>query len=95
MKLKKEDAKTIIDLMVDKEDYELVINKQRDCPLDDYTMIFYYAWSTKNDDKNEWEHTFQDMYSNNYAGEEIIRKLRECDKYMILDSTKTVFVWQI
>lgn len=90
----REDAQMIVDIMVEKDDYELVINKQRDCPLDDYTTIFYYAWSTKNDAKNEWEHTFENMWSNKYEGEEIIEKLIECDKYMILNATKTIFAWQ-
>lgn len=90
----KEDAKTIVDIIVEKEDYDLVISKQKDCPTNYYTMVFNYAWTTKNDRTNKWEHEFQDMYSNNYTGEEIIEKLMKCDKYMVLDATKTIFVWQ-
>lgn len=84
----REDAKKIVDIMVEKKDYELVMR------IDDYTMIFSYAWSTKNDEINEWEHDFQDTYCNYYTGEEIIEKLIECDKYIFLDEGKTIFAWQ-
>lgn len=90
----KEDAQSIIDIMAEKEDYELVISKQRDGALDDYNTVFNYAWSTRNDKVNKWEHDFQDIYCNDYSEEEIIEKLIECDKYMILDATNTIFVWQ-
>lgn len=90
----KEDAKAIIVLMAEKEDYELIINKKKDNPLCSYNKLFYYAWTTKNDKTNEWEYNFQDAYENDYDNEELMEELMECDKYMILDKTKTIFAWQ-
>lgn len=96
----KEDAKKIIDIIVEKdnkedeENYELVISKQKDSVLDDYNIVFCYAWSTKNDKTNKWEHDFQDVFDNDYSEEEIMEELMKCDRYMILDATKTIFVWQ-
>lgn len=90
----KEDAKTIVDIMVEKKDYELIINKERDRKEYDYNKTYVFAWTIKLDSTNEWQHDFHDEYENEYSDEEIMKELMECDKYMILDSTKTIFVWQ-
>ena len=90
----REDAKAITNLMSEKEDYELIISKEKDSSIWDYNTVLVYAWSTKNDETNTWEHSFQDVYEEDYSEEEIIEKLMCCDKYMVLDTTKTVFVWQ-
>ena len=93
----REEAKKIIDFIVekdDKEDYELVINRGKNSVLDDYNTVFAYAYTTKNDKTNKWEHDFENVFGTHYSGEVIIDVLMECDKYMILDATKTIFVWQ-
>lgn len=90
----RKDAKSIIDIMVEKKDYELIINKEKDSKTYDYNKIFVFAWTIKDDENNIWQHDFQDNYSNEYSDEEIIEMLMECDRYMILNATKTIFVWQ-
>lgn len=91
----REDAKSIIDIMVEKDCYELIINKERDRKKTyDYNKIFVFAWTIKDDENNSWHHDFQDNYNNGYLDEEIIEELMECDKYMILEATNTIFVWQ-
>lgn len=90
----REDAKKIVDIMVEKKDYELIINKERDSKTYDYNKIFVFAWSVKIDSTNEWQHDFHDEYENEYSDEEITEELIECDRYMILDATNTIFVWQ-
>jgi hypothetical protein len=90
----KEDAKTIVEVMVEKEDYELLISRQRDNALCDCNTIFVYAWTTKNDKKDKWEHDFQDTYGNDYSEEELMEELMKCDKYIALNLTKTIFAWQ-
>lgn len=90
----KEDAEGIINIMVEKKNYELIINKQKENPLCECNTVFDYAWTTKNDKTNEWEHNFQDGYRNDYSGEEVMEELMECDEYMVLNATRTIFVWQ-
>lgn len=79
----KEEAKNIVDIMVEKQDYVLIINKQKDNQLCECNTAFHYAW----------EDNFQDKYRNDYSAEELMEILMECDKCIILDATKTIFVY--
>lgn len=90
----KEDAKKIIDIMVEHEDFELIINKERDRKEYYYNKLYVFAWTIRIDSTNQWQHDFHDEYGNEYSDEEIMEILIECDKHMILDTTKTIFVWQ-
>ena len=79
----KEDAKVIMDLICEKDDCELVISKEKDSPLWDYNTVFYFGG-----------YDFEDVWGNRYSEEEVLEKLVECDEHMVLDTTKTIFVWQ-